>query len=390
MIEESQLAVLAALAPLVRDQSTSLLEDRWADLDRVDPIVHFKTQVVLEGMGYEHRDQWVPTHAITDVDGETLWGEVNNRYSTYGLNMTTLGECTTTEDFIDYLDDLCSIKLKAYPGPCGALFETAGDGRHRTHIIKALGMQRIWVKGVYSDAVADRRGDQACVFLWDYRSHVTPRLLSHGDMADPEAVARRRQERAILDRRYATELTERNSRTLAHLRRLELNGVITGVTVKQTSNARCASFSLTQDLPTYWALELPEDVSRLSRRYARSYPEFADSPDGAAMCDGARWLLRVAPIELPMDTEPARANPKGVVAPRSKTWRRWTRDSDSTEGSRCVVNSLKGVSSRRLRQEFIIRTHRDHLRLPSYFAASCGGAPLTIIKAYVEQQRRPV
>ncbi|WP_345005863.1 transposase, partial [Streptosporangium album] len=26
---------------------------------------------------------------------------------------------------------------------------------------------------------------------------------------------------------------------------------------------------------------------------------------------------------------------------------------------------------------------------PSYFAASCGGAPLTIIKAYIEQQRRP-
>jgi len=26
---------------------------------------------------------------------------------------------------------------------------------------------------------------------------------------------------------------------------------------------------------------------------------------------------------------------------------------------------------------------------PSYFAASCGGAPLSIIKAYVEQQRRP-
>ena len=54
-----------------------------------------------------------------------------------------------------------------------------------------------------------------------------------------------------------------------------------------------------------------------------------------------------------------------------------------------LVNSLKGVSSRRLRQRFRLRTHRDHLWSPSYFAASCGGAPLAIIRQYVEQQRRP-
>jgi putative transposase len=54
-----------------------------------------------------------------------------------------------------------------------------------------------------------------------------------------------------------------------------------------------------------------------------------------------------------------------------------------------LVNSLKGVSSRRLRQHFRVRTHRDHLWSPSYFAASCGGAPLSIIKQYVENQRRP-
>ena len=54
-----------------------------------------------------------------------------------------------------------------------------------------------------------------------------------------------------------------------------------------------------------------------------------------------------------------------------------------------LVNSLKGVSSRRLRQQYNVRTHRDHLWSPSYFAASCGGAPLSIIRAYVEQQRTP-
>jgi putative transposase len=45
-----------------------------------------------------------------------------------------------------------------------------------------------------------------------------------------------------------------------------------------------------------------------------------------------------------------------------------------------LVNSLKVVSSRRLRQRFEIRTHRDHLWSPSYFAASAGGAPLSTIR----------
>jgi putative transposase len=58
-----------------------------------------------------------------------------------------------------------------------------------------------------------------------------------------------------------------------------------------------------------------------------------------------------------------------------------------------LVNSLKGVSARRLRQDFVGRVNRASMGgrfwSPSYFAASCGGAPLSIIRAYVEQQSRP-
>ncbi|MHB1475942.1 MAG: IS200/IS605 family transposase, partial [Dermatophilaceae bacterium] len=46
-----------------------------------------------------------------------------------------------------------------------------------------------------------------------------------------------------------------------------------------------------------------------------------------------------------------------------------------------LVNSLKGVSSRRLRQDFAGRISQAALRgrlwSPSYFAGSCGGAPLS-------------
>lgn len=58
-----------------------------------------------------------------------------------------------------------------------------------------------------------------------------------------------------------------------------------------------------------------------------------------------------------------------------------------------LVNSLKGVSSRRLRQDYVGRINRvgtrGHLWSPSYFAASCGGAPLGIVKEYIHGQQRP-
>lgn len=56
-----------------------------------------------------------------------------------------------------------------------------------------------------------------------------------------------------------------------------------------------------------------------------------------------------------------------------------------------LVNSLKGVSSRRLRQyhpDIAARYYKGVLWSPSYFAASCGGAPLSIIRQYVENQRQ--
>lgn len=59
-----------------------------------------------------------------------------------------------------------------------------------------------------------------------------------------------------------------------------------------------------------------------------------------------------------------------------------------------LVNSLKGVSSRRMRQEFpeLVQHYWRAQRLwsGSYFAGSVGGAPLSILRQYIEQQDRPV
>jgi putative transposase len=58
-----------------------------------------------------------------------------------------------------------------------------------------------------------------------------------------------------------------------------------------------------------------------------------------------------------------------------------------------LVNSLKGVSSRmiRLKNYESIQKHLwgNALWSPSYFAGACGGAPLAVIRRYIEQQKSP-
>ena len=58
-----------------------------------------------------------------------------------------------------------------------------------------------------------------------------------------------------------------------------------------------------------------------------------------------------------------------------------------------MINSLKGVSSRMLKKNHpeIIQWYynKQSLWSPSYFAASCGGAPIGIIRQYIEQQKTP-
>src|SRR5665811_22619 len=59
-----------------------------------------------------------------------------------------------------------------------------------------------------------------------------------------------------------------------------------------------------------------------------------------------------------------------------------------------LVPRLKGASARRLRADHTGRCDRapmhGHFWTPSYFVVSCGGAPLAIIKQYIENQARPL
>jgi putative transposase len=57
-----------------------------------------------------------------------------------------------------------------------------------------------------------------------------------------------------------------------------------------------------------------------------------------------------------------------------------------------IVNSLKGVTSRRLKKqfpEFEKYYWKNVLWSPSYFAGSCGGASIDIVKKYIQSQLSP-
>jgi putative transposase len=58
-----------------------------------------------------------------------------------------------------------------------------------------------------------------------------------------------------------------------------------------------------------------------------------------------------------------------------------------------LVNALKGISSRMIRQMEFPQIQKklwgNALWTPSYFAGSCGGASIDIIKQYIEQQQTP-
>ena len=59
-----------------------------------------------------------------------------------------------------------------------------------------------------------------------------------------------------------------------------------------------------------------------------------------------------------------------------------------------LVNSLKSVSSRKIRQEFLTELEQTYhqkkvLWNSSYFLSSCGGVTISTLKKYIENQDKP-
>lgn len=55
-----------------------------------------------------------------------------------------------------------------------------------------------------------------------------------------------------------------------------------------------------------------------------------------------------------------------------------------------IVNTLKGVSSRKYGQAGFPKPYgKQALWSPSYFVSSVGGAPLEVLKSYIQNQQKP-
>lgn len=54
-----------------------------------------------------------------------------------------------------------------------------------------------------------------------------------------------------------------------------------------------------------------------------------------------------------------------------------------------IVNAVKGVSSRRYGQAGFPKPYKEALWSPSYFSISVGGAPLDVLKKYIQAQEKP-
>ncbi len=60
-----------------------------------------------------------------------------------------------------------------------------------------------------------------------------------------------------------------------------------------------------------------------------------------------------------------------------------------------LVNSLKSISSRKLRQEFLPKLEKIYFQKKvvwnsSYFLASCGGVTISTLRKYIENQDKPI
>ncbi|MBF8246732.1 MAG: IS200/IS605 family transposase, partial [Rickettsia sp.] len=55
-----------------------------------------------------------------------------------------------------------------------------------------------------------------------------------------------------------------------------------------------------------------------------------------------------------------------------------------------ISHRLKGASSKILRQNFTNLKRQSCLWSPSYFVSSCGGAPINILKTYIQNQKVPL
>lgn len=122
------------------------LESRWAELNSTRPVVNFSYVYDAE--------RYVPGQISVEADlgllagagRETAWGTINNRAESFGKIVGGALEGFHQGTYCEWLDrvegsGIFPIHLAEIPGCHGPLYKVGEDGRHRMHVLLALGLK---------------------------------------------------------------------------------------------------------------------------------------------------------------------------------------------------------------------------------------------------------
>ncbi|MGF0118775.1 hypothetical protein ACQFYA_20980 [Promicromonospora sp. Marseille-Q5078] len=266
------------------------LAHRWAALDRHDPIVDIDVNYTLFR---EHGTErlHVDFHYLAAVDGERRWGLVNNRPESYDSILEGLREGYARGDFGGWVREMGAPTLMELPGPYGSLYEVASDGRHRSHVLRALGVS-LFAAWVHRRSPAVEPG--ARIYLG------APMRFHTYSPREPGAEARAAAGHRRALRRHAE-----------HVGVLVDHGVIRAA-------GEADYYEVVRGVPAAWALAHPDDAVRISRRYRRSFPQFGEAVEGErALLSRQGWLSYLK------RTAPARALAVVEVGSRRRGGGRW-------------------------------------------------------------------
>lgn len=261
MLEDDLEAQLLALGHTIGVQDPlGWLQGRWQYLDEVSPqlvLVDADQLRTAGGRGLA----WVPADLIAHVD-DGGWGEVNTRPGTYLRIMNALVAADATS-IKDWIHDVGHPPLLEVAGPYGPLYQAGGDGRHRTAILKALGVQ--W----QYDVLPERGLEVGEQFLVMVNAVIPAHLL---------------QERRLHDQAVSGQLE--------HLELLTKAGLIN--LVGRTHRFENRAYMVGAPLPFPWALKQPAAVAAASRRYKQSYRHFGTTEAERASLDAGSWSTYLA------------------------------------------------------------------------------------------------
>ncbi len=235
------------------------LDERWTALDQDDPIVDIDVNFTyFEELGLEPRN--VDFRQLARVDEENRWGQVNNRPESYELILDGLGQAHLRDSLDAWVHEMGAPELLELPGPYGSLYEVSSDGRHRAHVLRALGVSLF-------PALVDLRAPAVSPGSEVYIAPPTQFRVHPADAARAGS---------------------------AHRRALQRHSEHIGVLVEHAVIRPMGEedhYEVLRDMPAAWALEHPEDAVRISRRYRRSFPEFGEASEGEwALSSGQEWL----------------------------------------------------------------------------------------------------